>query len=245
MINNQEKNSMVSQSHDVLDLGTDDTPEIIDLSDMEAAAEELSDEIIDLSDLEKEEIDKFDIDDPGDIADAGILDLTAALRVDTTAADTTVADDTGYCEPVQVPMDDDEEEDFEIDLAKMIEAEEEMKLSDVIETEEFSLDEFIEEDERVDESGKGESFPEDELLEKLDDYFGTEDGDDEFDIARGPVSGEPADINLNQFEAALERVIEKKFGGKIDQVINELASRKISNEIDALKTIIVNSIKNR
>jgi hypothetical protein len=231
MIDNQEKNKIVSQSHDIMDLGTDDTPEIIDLSDMEAAAEEMSDEIVDLSDLENEEMDE---------SDNGVLDLTAALRVD--AAD---SNDAGFSEPVQVAMDDDEEEDFEIDLAKMIEAEEEMKLSDIIETEEFSLDEFIEEDERVDEGEKGDAFPEDELLEKLDDYFGTEDGDDEFDLAQGQVSGEPGDITLNQFEAALERVIEKKFGGKIDQVINELVSRRISSEIDALKSIIINSIKNR
>ena len=114
---------------------------------------------------------------------------------------------------------------------------------------------------------------ESELLEKLDSYFDTEDeeevdttdsGQIESRIASPvapPVESAQRDseqttstqdgsenrlvISPDQLEAALDRVIEKKFGEQIDKILNDIISQKVSDEINAFKSVIVNSMKNR
>lgn len=114
---------------------------------------------------------------------------------------------------------------------------------------------------------------ESELLEKLDNYFDTEDEEDVDPLDSGQVESQVETpvaasvesvqrdfeqmssipdglegqlvISPEQLEAALGRIIEKKFSEQIDKILNDIISQKISNEINALKSMIVNSMKDR
>lgn len=144
--------------------------------------------------------------------------------------------------------------------------------------EEFSLEGFFEEDEE--ERSDIDSL-EEELLEKLDEYFGEdeleaeihpgEDNPPESDAFFAGMAGEKetavfseplasageepgkagedpnagVPLTQEQLEMALDRVIEKKFGETIEHVLNEIVSRKITDEIDSFKSMIADSLKRR
>ncbi len=60
----------------------------------------------------------------------------------------------------------------------------------------------------------------------------TEVVDDRTDAdMQGPVPAAPEDIRLDDFEAALEKVIEKKFADKIETILFEVMERVIEKEI--------------
>lgn len=50
-------------------------------------------------------------------------------------------------------------------------------------------------------------------------------------------------VTYDRFEAALEEVIRRMFGEKIDRILNEVIERTVSDEIEQLKEILVKRLK--
>lgn len=274
MIENQEKNNTVERSDDVEDPGTEGMSDVIDMSALEADARDAVDETIDSASLEVDEmegedtvIDMADLEAEGIEEEGEILDLT---EITSTAA---MEGDTILELTAAFRTEDDEDEEG-IDLADTLEDESFFDLETADEgepgldltEEEFDIDEEefdMEQGDFIDDAGAAptpaaEDIPEtddsmeDELLEKLDDYFGDEDEDEGLDaVAARPAKNIPeslgGDMALEpgQLEAALDRLVEKKFGAAIDHLLSEAVSRKVSEEIEALKTILLDSIKTR
>lgn len=266
MIENQEKNNTVERSGDAEESGAEGMSDVIDMSALEADAREAVDETIDFASLEGDEmeaeetvIDMADLEAEGPEEEGDILDLTEMTSTTAVEGDTILELTAAF----RTEGDEDEEEEG-IDLADSLEDESFFDLEtpdegepglDLTE-EEFDIDEEefdIEQSDYIDDPAAAttpaaedllekDDAMEDELLEKLDDYFGDED-----EGLDAVTAGPTGDVQLEpgQLEAALDRLVEKKFGGAIDHLLSEAVSRKVSEEIEALKTILLDSIKTR
>ncbi len=273
MIENQEKNNTVEPSDDVEDPGAEGMSDAIDMSALEADARESVDETIDFSSLEGDEteseetvIDMADLEAEGFEEEGGIVDLTeitsSAMEEGDTILELTEEFRAEVSEEEDVlDLDDTLEDESFFDLETAAEGEPGLDLTE----EEFDIDEDefdIEQSDYIDDTDAArppsardiqeiDDSLEDELLGKLDDYFGDEeDGGIDAPAARGAADipeGMEAHVELapGQLEAALDRLVEKKFGAVIDSLLSEAVSRKVSEEIDALKTVLLDSIKTR
>lgn len=87
--------------------------------------------------------------------------------------------------------------------------------------------------------------PEEKIESELDNYFSTkEESTNDFIELDQPVA-EPVDsrevsISDQQLEAALERVVERKYRERIESLIDEMIRRKVSEDIETLKEFILN-----
>lgn len=87
---------------------------------------------------------------------------------------------------------------------------------------------------------------EDDIAKELDNYFQIEEETQnllrEPAAAKAPVSGNDADpvtVTSDQFDDALERVVRKVFGDRIERILNEVIERTVSDEIEILKEMLV------
>lgn len=54
-----------------------------------------------------------------------------------------------------------------------------------------------------------------------------------------PLDTTEISVSDEQFEAALERVVEKKYGERIEALIDEVIRKKITEDIEAIKDLIL------
>lgn len=308
MIENKETGKTNEQENLEKNLGTDETTEIIELSDLEPDVDEYVDEIVDISELEKDEGEaKAEEDSEEDVLDLAelsttsfieggtVLELTEEFRAEApeepveksyASQDEAASLDLSETSDYDFPVEDDsffdladasesesgldfteefdledDEDDSEVDLADMVEtADSEASLAEG--EADYPLDEILEKYESIKETKERKTSLdepiEDELLEKLDDYFSEEEaGEDDLEAAEKKQTPEmmteipkegagQIELTPAQIEGALDRVIERKYGEKIDEMLNEVVARRVSEEIvEALKSVLLDSIKNR
>ncbi|MFW6334214.1 MAG: hypothetical protein ACOC0W_03010 [Desulfosalsimonas sp.] len=85
---------------------------------------------------------------------------------------------------------------------------------------------------------------EQEIARELENYFPVNDEQADFIELDDPVSGPAETGNVSftdqQLEAALERVIERKYGERIENLIDEMISNRVSGDIESIKDFILN-----
>lgn len=98
-----------------------------------------------------------------------------------------------------------------------------------------------------------------DIARELDNYFQLEEETQELlnepaaepsaEPENPPASDAPAEprmkVTPDQFEAALERVIRKMFGEKIDRILEEVIERTVSDEVGDLKQYLLKRTENR
>ncbi len=270
MIENKEQKNADEKLNDQKDPGTDDMAETIEFQNLESDEDGVVDEVIDISDLEADAPET-----EGDIVDLTEISTMSMVEGDTVLELTESYREQGVEQEGAAPgdayedvleLDETVDDDSFFDLEGESESETIMELTAEefdMDEEEFDIDEetlAIDDADEMPQPDAGDSGMEaygsedaleEELLDKLDDYFGEEEEDD-FDAVEA-ASAMKADegrtgqveLEMNQLEAALDRVLEKKFGKKIDKMLSDAVSRKVSQEMDALKSILFDSIRNR
>lgn len=100
------------------------------------------------------------------------------------------------------------------------------------------------------ELNKGQNIPrehaddEQEIASELEDYFSM-DQEEEADFIEldeplaEPVESPQISITDRQLEAALERVLEKKYRERIETLIDEMIRRKVTEDIESIKDLIL------
>ncbi len=278
MIENQENNIPAGRPKDAEDPVSADVSDEIDFSDLESNSGDFYDEtidfsmlesneaeeeeaIIDLSDLEADEDEDEEVIDFTEITTMTmvegdtILELTDVFRLNGSERDDALERDD------VLELDEALEEDAFFDPEAASKGELLLELTEEeydIEEEEFDIEdsEFMDETDAPAlqdlKDDTGDEDLEEELLGKLDDYFGEEEDEEDFQPMAaksepGVAAGATGDVALapGQLEAALDRLIEKKFGAMIDDILSDAVTRKISDEIDAIKAIVLDSIKSR
>lgn len=198
--------------------------------------------------------------------DEGILDLEDAIEDEDAFEDEALLEDDSFFDLTQDELekaaseaeedaelvdlseaDQINDDDVEFDLSDMVESDPDLAFEKVND-EDLSLNEFYDDHEDAgDAETVDDEATEEALLEKLDDYFGEED---DFGAQAGAVQEDgvmvvPGNVEDANVEDAMERIIEKRYGGKLDQMVNDIIAQKVSDELDALKSILVDSLKSR
>ena len=253
---------------EIIDLGmleadSMDADDVIDLSMLEGDSMKGEDDVVEdegVLDLTEEfRLNGSEIEDEYEEA---VLDLEDAIEDEGTFEDEALLEDDSFFDLTQDELekaaseaeedaelvdlseaDQIDDDDVQFDLADMVESDPDLAF-DKVDDEDFSLNEFYDDHEDAgDAETVDDEASEEALLEKLDDYFGDED---DFGAQEaGAVPEDDAMVVPGNVEDAMERIIEKRYGGKLDQMVNDIIAQKVSDELDALKSIIVDSLKSR
>lgn len=270
MIENKEQKNAGEKLDDLEDPKTDDMAETIDFRNLEPDEDDVADDVIDISDLEadapetaeEDVVDLTEISAMSMVEGDSVLELTESFREEEFEQESAALGDV-YKDILE--LDETVDDDSFFDLEGESESETIMELTAEefdIDEEEFDIDEetlAIDDADELPQHDAGDSGMEaygsedaleEELLDKLDDYFGEEE--DDFDAGEAQAAMKATegrtgqiDLQVTPLEAALDRVLEKKFGKKIDKMLSDAVSRKVAKEIDALKSILFDSIRNR
>lgn len=86
---------------------------------------------------------------------------------------------------------------------------------------------------------------EQKIASELENYFSPEEdsGLDYIELDEPlaePVEDTQVSISDQQLEAALERVVERKYSERIESLIDEMIRRKVSEDIESIKEVILN-----
>lgn len=235
----------VEEEDDAVDLGAlgvaadADDDGVLELTeDFRINGAEIEDEYDEaVLDLEEPVEDEESLEDEALLEDDSFFDLTQDELEKAASEAEEDAELVGLSEADQI-----DDDDVEFDLADMVESDPDIAFEKV-DDEDFSLNEFYDDYESAgDAETADDEATEEALLEKLDDYFGEED---DFGAQAGAVQDDDVMVAPGNVEDAMERIIEKRYGGKLDQMVNDIIAQKVSDELDALKSIIVDSLKSR
>ena len=251
----------------LLEADSVEADDVIDLSMLEGDSMEGEDDVVeDEGVLELTEEFRLNGSEMEDEYDEGILDLEDAIEDEDAFEDEALLEDDSFFDLTQDELekaaseaeedaelvdlseaDQIDDDDVEFDLADMVESDPDLAFEKV-DDEDFSLNEFYDDHEDAgDAETVDDEATEEALLEKLDDYFGEED---DFGAQAGAVQEDgvmvvPGNVEDANVEDAMERIIEKRYGGKLDQMVSDIIAQKVSDELDALKSILVDSLKSR
>jgi hypothetical protein len=234
----------------------DDADGIIELTDVVASPETDGQEIIELTDVVEDDADQESVIDLTDVVDAPLeAPVTEAPPAEEPVIDLTevvIPEEEG--EPMEAAAEEDAPEMvLEEALVTDAEVEAEASTSGELEFADMELDiEDRAEDQLFDSLGmnmEADLLPSDEDTSELDFNLSTQELSDAIDLLdaqlaeeppRPPadeedVLREPAALRSDELETALENVIRKMFGEKIDHLLNEAIERTVSTEIERLK----------
>lgn len=234
----------------------EDDDGIIELTDVVASSETEDEEIIDLTEVVEEDADQEAVIELTDVVDEPAEEMPAVAAAPVEEPVIELTEVAAVEEEAVAPVEEAEatpEAVLEEDEPDAAVAEAEESTSGELEFADMELDiEDRPEDGLFDSMGmnlEADLLPSEEDTSELDFNLSTQELSDAIDLLDAKLAeepppapemekasmGEPAALRSEELETALENVIRKMFGEKIDHLLNEAIEKTVSSEIARLK----------